>query len=187
MASEAQVRANAANAQQSTGPRTEDGKAAASMNALKHGLRTTAVLLPEEDAESLAALHEELRQDLRPNGPMEALLFDRIVSAAWRLRRAYLVERGVFERVKGTYDPADTQPTFTQQLRRKFQYACESADALGKLSRYENSIERGMHRSLVELRRLQASRAGEGPAEKKLPNEPNSVVSPGAAGGSAAD
>ena len=187
MASEAQVRANEQNAQQSTGPRTEEGKAASAMNALKHGLRSAAALLPEEDAQALAALHAELRQDLRPSGPMEELLFDRVVGAAWRLRRAYLVERGVFERVKGTYDPSDTQPTFTQQLRRKFQYACESADALGKLSRYENSIERGMHRSLVELRRLQASRAGEAPAEKNLPNEPNSAVSPDADRGKAAE
>ncbi len=177
MASEAQVRANRDNAQHSTGPRTDEGKGAAARNALKHGLRSAHYLLPEEDPEPLAALQDALRRDLSPSGPMEQLLCDRVVAAAWRLRRAYLVECGIYERVRGTFEPGDLATAFTQQLRRKFQDACASADALGKLSRYENAIERGMHRSLAELRRLQGSR-GDRAEEKNLPNEPNSAVTP---------
>ena len=38
MSSQAQIAANRANAQLSTGPRTEEGKAASSRNAYRHGL-----------------------------------------------------------------------------------------------------------------------------------------------------
>ncbi len=38
MATEAQTNANRANSQKSTGPRTAEGKAAVSQNAVKHGL-----------------------------------------------------------------------------------------------------------------------------------------------------
>ena len=40
MASEAQIRANRANALRSTGPRTARGKARSALNGLKHGLRS---------------------------------------------------------------------------------------------------------------------------------------------------
>ena len=167
MATEAQERANAQNAQRSTGPQTDDGKATAARNALRHGLRSAQVLLPEEDDAPLAALRAALRADLRPQGPMEELLFERIVAAEWRLRRAMLVECGIFERTDDRFDPGDHQKTLNQQLRHKFNGACASADALGKLARYENSIERGMLRALTELRRLQASRREEEESEEK--------------------
>ncbi len=54
MASDAQIRANRANALLSTGPRTEEGKARISRNALIHGA-VPAMLLPEEYQ---AAFHE---------------------------------------------------------------------------------------------------------------------------------
>jgi len=47
--SEARNIANINNAQHSTGPRTEEGKAASSLNSLKHGLTAKTVLLPGED------------------------------------------------------------------------------------------------------------------------------------------
>ncbi len=128
MGSEPQVRANTDNAQRSTVPRTDEGKAVAARNALKHGLRSAHYLLPEEDPAPLAALQDALRRDLSPSGPMEQLLCDRVVAAAWRLRRAYLVECGIYERVRGTFEPGDLATAFTQQLRRKFQDAC----ALGR-------------------------------------------------------
>jgi hypothetical protein len=48
MGAEAQVNADRLHAQESTGPRTAEGRAAVALNAVKHGLRARAVVLPGE-------------------------------------------------------------------------------------------------------------------------------------------
>jgi hypothetical protein len=50
LATERQIAANRLNAQRSTGPRTEAGKANSRRNALKHGLTAEKMLLEYEDA-----------------------------------------------------------------------------------------------------------------------------------------
>ena len=50
MSTEAQVHANRANAQLSTGPSSASGKAKSSLNAVKTGLTGRTVLLPGDDA-----------------------------------------------------------------------------------------------------------------------------------------
>ena len=96
MTSDKQLRANRRNALKSTGPKTREGKAAASQNALKHGLLSEAVLLPGEDAAALEDLSERLQAELRPVGELEWLLVERVVAATWRLRHLGRVEAGIF-------------------------------------------------------------------------------------------
>ena len=50
--SDAQMAANRANAQKSTGPRTEEGKAISSQNALKHGVYSRSDILDGEFQEA---------------------------------------------------------------------------------------------------------------------------------------
>ena len=50
MATEAQIRANQANAALSTGPKTAEGKEQSRRNSLKHGLTGAGVVMPEADA-----------------------------------------------------------------------------------------------------------------------------------------
>ncbi|MGA8598820.1 MAG: hypothetical protein WB676_29225 [Bryobacteraceae bacterium] len=50
MSTAAQIAANQANAQLSTGPTSETGKAKSSLNAVKTGLTGRTVLLPGDDA-----------------------------------------------------------------------------------------------------------------------------------------
>lgn len=88
--------ANARNALLSTGPRTASGKARSRLNALRHGLLSRETLLPDDDSDALQDLDKRLRQSLAPQGELESLLVDRIVSAVWRLRRVYRVEAGIF-------------------------------------------------------------------------------------------
>src|ERR1700734_1424503 len=97
-ASPAQIDANRRNAQNSTGPRTPQGKAASRMNALKHGIRSQQVVIRgrciREDEREFAALHQRLWDDLQPVGVLEEILADQIVTTHWRLRRALKAEAG---------------------------------------------------------------------------------------------
>ena len=107
MCSEKRLQANRLNSQKSTGPTSDEGKQIVSQNALKHGLRGADVVLPDEDPQPFDELRQHLLRDLDPQGPMERLLFDRILSGAWRLRRAHWIEQGIF--VVETGDVADVQ------------------------------------------------------------------------------
>src|ERR687893_3042384 len=80
----------------STGPKTPQGKAAARQNALRHGLLSAELLVPGEDEAAFKELSERLRGELRPVGELEGLLVERVIVAAWRLRRLGRVEAGIF-------------------------------------------------------------------------------------------
>ena len=84
--------ANRANASKSTGPQTAEGKTVASRNALRHGLRSSQLLLDGEDPLEFAELHADLMQALAPVGAVELSLAERIVIAIWRQRRLALAE-----------------------------------------------------------------------------------------------
>src|SRR5262249_5082897 len=96
MATTKQIAANRANALASTGPRTIEGKAAASRNALKHGLTAEAVVVAWENAEDFEAFRSGLFESLKPQGQLEAVLADRVACGAWRLRRAIEIEAAAF-------------------------------------------------------------------------------------------
>ncbi len=109
MTSERKAETNRRNALKSTGPKTPEGKAAVSLNPLRHGLLSREVLLPGEDEEALRDLGEHLRAELHPVGELESLLVDRVVAAVWRLRRLSRVEAGIFawERFEELAERAD--------------------------------------------------------------------------------
>ena len=62
MATQAQIEANRRNAQRSTGPRSAQGKAVSSRNALKYGIEPTGLLVPV-DHEHIDALVETILHD----------------------------------------------------------------------------------------------------------------------------
>jgi hypothetical protein len=81
------------NGAKSRGPRTAQGKARSSRNALKHGLRAeTFVAFGDEDQEAFEALEAALEGELAPQGVVQRLLVGRIARAAWRLERAERME-----------------------------------------------------------------------------------------------
>jgi hypothetical protein len=96
--SEKQLEANRLNAQKSTGPITEEGKAVVSMNAIKHGLLSTKMVVHsnnlQESADEFRELCLEFYTDIAPKGALEVMLTDQIIQATWRLRRARMAETG---------------------------------------------------------------------------------------------
>jgi len=88
MSTKAQVKANQKNAQKSTGPQTDEGKATVSQNAVKHGLFAAEAVIKGEDPAEYQAYHDQFLAELDPVGAVETMLADRFVSLAWRLKRA---------------------------------------------------------------------------------------------------
>lgn len=96
MTSDRQAAANRRNALRSTGPHSAAGKDTAKMNALRHGLRAETLVLPDEDPVEFERFRQTLRDELAPGGELEAVLIERIVILAWRLRRVGQIEAGIF-------------------------------------------------------------------------------------------
>jgi hypothetical protein len=109
--SEARIRANRESARKSTGPKSPEGKARASRNALTHGLLARDVVNFGENAQEFDAFREGMMADLAPEGDTEEYLADRVVESAWRLRRIPRVEtRGLlnwYEHKFGSEHPLD--------------------------------------------------------------------------------
>ena len=92
------LEANRRNAQKSTGPKTENGKAVSKLNALKHGLLAQTVVVRgcqiKESVNEFKKLCRAFYANLDPDGPLEEMLVGQIVTATWRLRRARTAESG---------------------------------------------------------------------------------------------
>jgi hypothetical protein len=94
--SSARAEASRKNGAKSRGPKTAEGKARSARNALRHGLRAERFLvLADEDAAAFEALQAALLAELAPDGAVQTVLAQRVVSAAWRLARADEIEAGI--------------------------------------------------------------------------------------------
>ena len=170
MTSKRQVLANRKNSLKSTGPKTGEGKATVSKNALKHGLTSECVLIPGENAEAFEAFQKALLEDLAPVGNVEALYAEWFIAHAWRLRRVGRMEAEVVaselerwralghveqdeEKLPGA-GAADLTPA---RLAAK---VLQETNTYAKLGRYEAQIQRGLYRAYHQLERLQAARRG---------------------------
>jgi hypothetical protein len=185
MATERQIAANRRNAQKSSGPRTPEGKARSSRNHLLHGL-TSQGLLPGEDPEALAAIHNGLCAQFLPQGPAEEILIERMASAHFRLARFPHVEAQLLQRWPA--DPSrekllekhngkipvwdDKQPY--DQVTRNF---VENGKQLHLLGVYESRLERTFDRALRDLLKLQANRPL-APAPAEVSPEPEANPQP---------
>ena len=92
MTSQKRRDANAKNARHSTGPKTARGKNVSKMNALKHGLCATSILLPTESAKEFEGFARSLEEYLSPKNELERVLARLVVANAWKALRASRLE-----------------------------------------------------------------------------------------------
>jgi len=106
--SEKQFLANQANAQKSTGPKTQQGKAASSQNAVKHGLYSTDIIVNsphlKEDPAEYELLLSSLFEELKPQTLLQEHLVRKIANALWRSRRIINAETAQINRQIGYID-----------------------------------------------------------------------------------
>jgi hypothetical protein len=97
MSTIAQITANRANAQHSTGPKTPAGSDASKLNAIRHGLTSKHVVIKGEDPAAYDALRAELIAEYDPQSESEAMLVEHFVQNWWRLNRARRIEAKMLE------------------------------------------------------------------------------------------
>jgi hypothetical protein len=97
MTSYRQIETNRRNALKSTGPTTEAGKQVSRRNAVRHGLTAETVIGALEDAEDYKAFEGAITADYDAQSAVERELVLRLASVLWRLRRATIMETGLFE------------------------------------------------------------------------------------------
>src|SRR5690348_5412075 len=97
MTSLKQIEANRRNSLKSTGPKTETGKQASRCNAVRHGLTAETVIGALEDAEDYKAFEAAIIADYDAQSAVERELVLRLASVLWRLRRATIIETGLFD------------------------------------------------------------------------------------------
>jgi hypothetical protein len=165
----ARALASRRNGARSRGPKTAAGRARAAGNALKHGLRARRlVLLADEDAAEYRAFQAAAQAELAPSGALESELAARIVTTAWRARRADRLEAALLGRflVADPRHAGPPQAAFGLELIRD----CNGPRALETLVRYRGSVLAELFRALAAFRRLQAD-ARELP-ERAAPDAP---------------
>ena len=172
MTTTAQVKANRLNARKSTGPRTAEGKAVASQNAIKHGLRAKQAVIPGEDPAEFELHREQMLMELAPAGAVEMMLAERVVHLSWRLRRAERVQNAVFDTLyarETDYTPpsrsgppsgssAPANPDGDWVLGRTILMDFSNSRVLDQLLVYERRIEQSFYKAMRELERLQRLR-----------------------------
>jgi len=140
MATLKQIEANRRNALKSTGPRTPEGKAAASLNALKHGLRARRAVLPGENQEEFHQLCDDLEAEWQPETRSEQFYVEQMAVSQWKLTRMEVAEHDLYE--KNAEVPM-----------------------LDRLWKAQHSMERAVARAQRELERLQKFRQPTAPSE----------------------
>ena len=151
---------NRANAQHSTGPRTEAGKQRSSLNALRHGLTGHTIVLPSEDLAAYQRHVQSFVDEYRPKTATEKQLVQSLADTAWRLNRIPALENnlltlGITEnggRVNTGHPEADSALAMALALR-------EQTRAFAALSMHGHRLSRQFERTLQQLREIQAARA----------------------------
>ena len=166
--SEAQLAANRANAQHSTGPTTPAGQARSSMNALKHGLTGKTVVLPSESLEDYTHHLETYINKFRPANDDEMRLVRNINDSIWRISRIQHIEFSLH--YKAELEFADKLKDRPEAERVNL----SSADAflkyekqLHNLNLQEARLRRYIEKDTAELARLQNFRRSVEAAEAK--------------------
>ena len=178
MATEKQIQANHQNAQKSTGPRTPQGKAIVSQNALKHGLTASRVVVTGEDPAEFDRHRDEILAHFTPAGPIESILARRIVTLAWRLIRAdslhataintlttehyadpdYFISKLLKGRERLESPPQPCLPDGELVLGSIVIHDFEHARVLDHLQMYERRIENSLQKAINQLQTLQLTR-----------------------------
>ncbi|HEX3685318.1 MAG TPA: hypothetical protein VHU83_22480 [Bryobacteraceae bacterium] len=139
MATDAQISANQSNAQLSTGPKSESGKAASSQNNFKYGLTGSSFAVLEfENQDEYDHVLCGLRFEHQPASMTESILVDKMAQSYWLSKRALYLQ-----------DQCCTDEDLSLEQQQK---------QLALFIRYQTTHDRAFHRALNDLLKLRADK-----------------------------
>jgi hypothetical protein len=146
------VEINRANAQHSTGPKTEAGKQKSSLNALRHGLTGQIVVMPTEDLQAYQLHLKSFTEEYNPQGATESNLVQALADASWRLNRVAALESNLLILgITQECDPIAGALAIAAALESQ-------SKALANLSMHSQRLSRQFERTVTQLRALQEIR-----------------------------
>ena len=131
----------------STGPRTPEGKAISSQNALHHGLTSTRLVLPWESQADFDHLLNGLVSEHRPATTTEEIMVREMAEHYWRLMRARNQEYRLLAKAPEILKD-DSNPELEEAWDKNVTLT----------QRYITRSERSFHKCLSLLRTLQKER-----------------------------
>ena len=196
MASLRQIEANRRNAAKSTGPKSPEGKARSSKNALYHGLTSEDLVIQgEESEEDLNALIQDWFSHYKPVGALEAHYVRLIAISNWRLQRMMRMETGYLDlKIEKTnsddFEPApgDERIMSNRLIGLSAINSFSATNGYSNFNRHEARLQRTLERAIVGLHQLQAIRMARQSVENTQPaalpspekhflqNEPNPKI-----------
>ena len=185
MSSIRRIESSRANGARSKGPKTPEGKARSSLNALRHGMLATVVVLPGESEEVFLQLFSGYVECLAPRNSVEYTLVEKMAAACWRERRGMAIEKTLLGEALNRQPAGNSFVRLTEAFK-----AAASAPELALIHRYETRLDRIYHRALHNLSLLRngglsPSVADSGsesvpPPKHPVPNEPKPISEPAA-------
>jgi hypothetical protein len=160
MSTTTQIQANRQNAQKSTGPKSVEGKAISAKNAVKHGLFAAETVIKGENREDFNLFRAKLLEEFDPQGAVEIMLAERIVSLGWRLKRIVSIQDQAFDVMIEKDEPSPLSKRMRMMMPKEMREDTRGAGpelVLGRavINDFENS--RVLERLLMYERRLENS------------------------------
>jgi hypothetical protein len=176
--SERKLAANRANAQKSTGPKTQAGKDVSRMNRLVHGLSAEIACIPGENPELYQAKRQSYAQFFEPKTQVEFDFVSDLALCRWRIDRYARYEAALLHaaiekfKAKPPQDYDVMCPEVTAALA--FQQLADTSNALDKLKRYETaSAPRSIPPGANSLRSRKGIRPSPTPSPHPTHTRPN--------------
>ena len=174
MTTDRQLQANRENAKKSTGPRSPEGKARSSKNALKHGLLAADSVIPGEDPAEFDRHLTLFENTYVPKNYIEREIVRQAADAAWRMQRLSRIES------------AAVTVAMARRRKHRLRYGQESAlegheadlellgasmlddtKLLNNLGRYDGHLTRRFYRAVEMMMKIRRQEAKFRDAEAK--------------------
>ena len=174
MATDRQLQANRENAKKSTGPRTPEGKARSSRNALRHGLLAQDSVIPGEDPAEFDRHLILFENTYVPKNYIEREIVRQIADAAWRMQRLSRIETTAItvamarrRKHRVTYGQESGLEGHEADLELLGASMLDDTKLLNNLGRYDGHLTRRFYRAVEMMMKIRRQEAKFRDAEAK--------------------